>query len=119
MDNGQQRMGSVRHTESLCETPYMSGYVPPDRVWSRKLSPMPGRINSRELGVAPATLLEYLEGESSGIGAFSQLGREEEGTSSLRAEFAALLQLILSAEPQRDLLALLDCQIEIWLLSVR
>ena len=37
---------------------------------------------------------------------------EEEGTSSLRAELAALLQLELSAEPQRDLLALLDCQIE-------
>ena len=43
---------------------------------------------------------------------WSRVGREEEGTSSLRAELAALLQLILSAEPQRDLLALLDCQIE-------
>ena len=28
---------------------------------------MAGRINSRALGVAPATLLEYLEGESSEI----------------------------------------------------
>ena len=43
---------------------------------------------------------------------WSRVGREEEGTSSLRAELAALLQLVLSAEPQRDLLALLDCQIE-------
>ena len=32
MGNGQQRGDSVRHTESLRETSYMSGYVPPDRV---------------------------------------------------------------------------------------
>ena len=37
MGNRQQRMGSVRHTESLRETSYMSGYVPPDRVWGRNL----------------------------------------------------------------------------------
>ena len=34
---------------------------------------MPMRINFRELGVAPATLLEYLEGESSEIESYSQL----------------------------------------------
>jgi len=34
---------------------------------------MAGRIDSRELGVAPATLLEYLEGERSEIGACSRV----------------------------------------------
>ena len=43
---------------------------------------------------------------------WSRVGREEEGTSSLRAELAALRNLICEADPKRDLLVLLDCQIE-------
>ena len=44
---------------------------------------------------------------------WARIGREEEGTSSFRAELAALLMLLREAPDEEDVVALLDCKSEI------
>ena len=44
---------------------------------------------------------------------WARRGREEEGTSSIRAELAALLMLLREAPDEEDVAALLDCKSEI------
>ena len=44
---------------------------------------------------------------------WARIGREEEGTSSFRAELAALLMLLREASDEEDVVALLDCKSEI------
>ena len=43
---------------------------------------------------------------------WTRIGREEEGTSSFRPELAALLMLLRAVREEQDVVALLDCKIE-------